>query len=176
MDRVGGAMETGCTSTTDMFQPTKGNRLMRHCFVDVDGTLISKDDQIRSYIPELIRGLRELDCSIVIWSAGGAIYASDKWNMICNRLFHLYGEYLYEEVQVFAWKLDWESKAIIGDHFYIDDHESILETAEKRGHGTHLVPFYTATGERDRALLDALEAARRFFDGRQTERDAGEIA
>lgn len=134
---------------------------MRFVFIDVDGTLIDKDDNVRPYVVELIRGLKELNCSITIWSAGGGVYAANKWNMICNRILYTTGEYLHEEVENFAWKLNWESNALVGQHFYIDDMEAILEKAKEKGHHTFWVPFYDAfLMKNDNALLLALEAAK----------------
>lgn len=115
---------------------------MKFAFIDVDGTLIDKDDNVRPFVPELILGLNKLGYSITIWSAGGGMYAANKWNMICNRIFHTTGEYLYEEVKNFAWKLDWESEALIGEHFYVDDTESILEKVKSKGHKVYKVSFY----------------------------------
>ena len=131
---------------------------MRFAFIDVDGTLIDKDDNVRPYVPELISGLVKLGFSITVWSAGGALYAADKWNMICNRLFYTTGEFLYEDVKNFAWKLDWESEALIGEHFYIDDQESILQKAKEKGHKVYHVPFYEqAVNYTDPHLLFALQ-------------------
>jgi hydroxymethylpyrimidine pyrophosphatase-like HAD family hydrolase len=131
---------------------------MRFAFIDVDGTMVDKDDNVRPHVPELIKGLVELGFSINVWSAGGALYAADKWNMICNKIFRATGEYLHEEVESFAWKLNWESEALMGEHFYIDDQESILEIVKQRGHKVYHVPFYEMTTDKsDSHLLFALQ-------------------
>ena len=145
--------------------------------MDVDGTLISKDDEVRPYISELMRGLNERGCSITVWSAGGENYAESKWNMICNKIFYSTGEQLHDMVSHFSWKLNWESRALIGKHFYIDDEPAILSVAQRSGYGTHQVSFYEPILMKDdHELLDALEAARRFFNDGFTSTNAREIA
>ena len=136
-------------------------------YVDVDGTLISKTDAVRPYVVELLQGLKDLGCTIVVWSAGGANYASKKINMIDNRLRYVGnydGDTLNSFVQNYEFKGEGVHRAVnlkrIGQTaFYIDDHEGLLGAMKFVGHGTFLVPFYTGS-ETDTWLLRALDAVR----------------
>jgi len=135
-------------------------------FVDVDGTLIDQDDNPRPYIPEFILGLKELECTIVIWSAGGNKYAEQKFNMICNRLY--YGGNtnwdLRKLIRSYLSKHNHIDAALIlkDDQFYVDDVQELLDSVQKQGHGTFKVPFYndpSGVNEKDdRWLLKARDA------------------
>ena len=115
-------------------------------FVDVDGTLIDQDDNPRPYVPEFILGLKELGCTIVIWSAGGSRYAEQKFNMICNRLY--YGGNtnwdLRGLIRSYLSKHNHRDAALIlkDNQFYVDDVQELLDSVQEQGHGVFKVPFY----------------------------------
>ena len=137
---------------------------MKFAFLDVDGTLIDKDDNVRPHLSELIDGLLELGATLIIWSAGGNKYAESKWNMICNKIYRETGKVYHYKVTDFMWKKDWQETALIGDRLYIDDQaELVLEASDKKYAG-FLVSFYeSATMDTDVELLEALEFAENCF-------------
>lgn len=54
-------------------------------YLDVDGTLIDKDDNLRPHVVELITSLHDRGFGIYIWSGGGLHYAADH----ARRIFKL---------------------------------------------------------------------------------------
>ena len=145
-------------------------------FVDVDGTLIDIEDNPRPYIPEFILKLKELGCTIVIWSAGGEKYAESKFNMICNKLY--WGKNpnwdLYPHIRTYLGKRNHEDAAFdLKDfQFYVDDVQELLDYMVKKGHGTFKVPFYldptcaSIADKDDRWLLKAAEAIEKDLNER----------
>ncbi len=140
---------------------------MKIVYIDVDGTLIDKDDNIRPHIPELIDGLINLGCKIIIWSAGGEDYAESKWNMICNQIFEQTDEVYHKKVDTFMWKhkeFNWKDALLIGDRCYIDDHLELIFNMVNKGHSGFLVSFYEkSTKPNDKDLLEALGFAKGVF-------------
>jgi hydroxymethylpyrimidine pyrophosphatase-like HAD family hydrolase len=140
-------------------------------FVDVDGTLIDIEDNPRPHIPEFILKLKELGCTIVIWSGGGADYAEQKFNAICNRLYWSKNPNwnLQPHIRTYLEKWNFEDAALIlkDFQFYVDDVQSLLDNMAKKGHGTFKVPFYMdpaiadLADKNDRWLLKAVEAIER---------------
>ncbi|KKM19587.1 hypothetical protein LCGC14_1654190 [marine sediment metagenome] len=140
-------------------------------FVDVDGTLIDIEDNPRPYIPEFILKLKELGCTIVIWSAGGALYAESKINAICNRLYYSENPNwdLRPHIRTYLGKRNHKDAALIlkDYQFYVDDVQELLDAMDREGHGTFKVPFYTeALAEDDRWLLKAAEAIEKDLHAR----------
>lgn len=140
-------------------------------FVDVDGTLIDQDDNPRPYIPEFILGLKELGCTIVIWSAGGSEYADRKFNMICNKLYYSGNTNwdLRKLIRSYLSKRNHQDAALIlkDRQFYVDDVKELLDAVRQKGHGVFKVPFYNdpsgITEKDDRWLLGALEGVSRYL-------------
>ena len=138
--------------------------VMRFAFIDIDGTLIDKDDNHRPYIPELIDGLLDLGFHIVLWSAGGNKYAESKWNMICNKIAWETEKEHHSKVTDFMWKMDWQETALIGEKLFIDDQWSLLEPMAEKGYATMLVSFYEESlMPNDTELREALGFARTVF-------------
>ena len=142
-------------------------------FVDVDGTLIDIEDNPRPYIPEFILKLKELGCTIVIWSAGGDDYAESKFNAICNRLYWSENPNwnLQPHIRAYLWKKTLVDAALIlkDCQFYVDDVQELLDAMAEQGHGTFHVPFYadpalvSIADKDDRWLLKAAEAIERYM-------------
>ena len=136
---------------------------MRYVFLDVDGTLIDKDDNSRPYIPELIDGILNIGATIIIWSAGGDKYAESKWNMICNKIFKSTGKLYHDKVVNFMWKKDWQETALVGDRLYVDDQPELISAASDNNHTGFLVRFYEKSlMQDDKELLEALEFAKKW--------------
>ena len=55
-------------------------------YVDIDGTLIDKDDNIRPFVGELLETAHAKDFKIFIWSAGGIDYAQRQTRKIFARI------------------------------------------------------------------------------------------
>lgn len=136
-------------------------------YIDVDGTLVDHNDNVRPHIPELIDGLTELGCTIIIWSAGGEEYAESKWNMICNQIFKETDETYHKKVDTFMWKhkaYNWKDALLIGERCYIDDHQELIHSMAEKGHGGFLLTFYNKdTSTDDTELLEALGFCKTFF-------------
>ena len=146
-------------------------------FVDVDGTLIDQNDNPRPYIIEFFTRIKDLGCTIVVWSAGGADYAERKLNMIENKL-NWYSPSqscnvdIRSLVTVYLWKMGWkdDTKNIQEKQFYVDDEECLLEIADRRGYNTFKVPFYQNPADvdiaekDDRWLLRAVNAIEKAID------------
>lgn len=145
-------------------------------FVDVDGTLIDIEDNPRPYIPEFILKLRELGCTIVIWSAGGEKYAESKFNMICNKLY--WGQNpkwdLCPLIRTYLGKRNNEDAAfdLKDRQFYVDDVQELLDYMAQKGNGTFKVPFYSdpaianLADKDDRWLLKAADAIEKDLHAR----------
>lgn len=146
-------------------------------FVDVDGTLIDQNDNPRPYIVEFFSRIKDLGCTIVVWSAGGADYAETKLNMIANKLWYRSPKDGKTQeidirllVHMYLWKMDWCNWKIQEKQFYVDDEASLLEAADDRGYGTFEVPYYQDPNEvsiadkDDQWLLRAADAIERVMD------------
>lgn len=55
-------------------------------FIDVDGTLIDKDDNIRPFVKELFEAAHAKGFFIFVWSAGGVNYAKIQLQRIYHKL------------------------------------------------------------------------------------------
>ena len=131
-------------------------------FVDVDGTLIDANDEPRPYVSELLYCLKkQLDCYVIVWSAGGDDYARRKLGMISRKI----DVDLIPFVDAYLWKADMDKIVIDNPRFYIDDAVGLLESMERSGYGTFRVPFYNnTTMENDRWLLQAADAVKQFIN------------
>lgn len=131
-------------------------------FIDVDGTLVDIDDNPRPYIPDLIRGAAALSLNIVIWSAGGADYAKQKFLMSCRK----FGINLDPHIYGYMFKGDGEKLILKDPAFYVDDVEALLIAQKRKNPKNHgfKVPFYSSAQffnkPADKTLLNALEALR----------------
>ena len=136
-------------------------------FVDVDGTLIDANDEPRPYVWELLYCLKQLDCYVIAWSAGGADYAESKIGMISRQI----DVDLESFVDAYLWKADMNKIVTDNPRFYIDDADGLLESMERSGHGTFRVPFYNdTTMKNDRWLLQAANAVEQFINERNSGR------
>jgi hypothetical protein len=136
-------------------------KMNKWVFIDVDLTLIDHDDRTRPNVKELIEKLRRLDCKIVIWSAGGHLYAEQKFDRICQDVnFNLRGY-----VHAYWWKA-WQDKIVItAPRFYIDDEQSMLDARMREKHATFKVPKYNADldlKQTDDWLLKAADAVEKW--------------
>jgi len=137
-------------------------------FVDVDGTLIDQWDNPRPYVWEFFYYLKnQLDCHIIVWSAGGDDYAARKVGMISRKT----QIDLEEFVDSYLWKADMEKIVTSNPRFYIDDAEGLLDAMERSGHGIFKVPFYddSTMKKDDRWLLQAADAVEQFVNERNSE-------
>jgi len=134
-------------------------------FVDVDGTLVDQKDNVRPWIRGLFSDLKNSDCFVVVWSAGGAGYAERKMEMISRKL-----EFDFTPlVDAYMWKADGKS-VHAESRFYIDDAEGLIDAMKLSGYGTFLVPFYCSSAEAvDNWLLDAAVAVEHFIDARDSD-------
>ena len=137
-------------------------------FVDVDGTLIDANDEPRPYVWELLYCLKkQLDCYVIVWSAGGDDYARRKLGMISRKI----DVDLIPFVDAYLWKADMDKIVTDNLRFYIDDADGLLESMERSGYGTFRVPFYNdTTMKNDRWLLRAANAVEQFINERNTYR------
>jgi hypothetical protein len=136
--------------------------------MDVDGTLVDKDDEPRPFVAEFFRRVRQLkNVKIVVWSAGLAgsrgaefgQYAKDKIAMIDRKL----RSNIQNMVNAYLWK---GTKFILAaPQFYVDDDPTLLEAKKKMGHGTFQVPSYDSSVDvdgDDHWLLNASRAIEDF--------------
>lgn len=125
-------------------------------FVDVDGTLIDKDDNPRPFIRELFEGLKKLNLILVVWSGGGKEYAEEQVNKLDTKIYNLVDEFR------------WKGTPVIWTHirpvFFIDDSEFIEKEHTGDGSAVIRVPFYEPNiVPVDPWLLRALHAAEKFY-------------
>lgn len=125
-------------------------------FVDVDGTLIDKDDNPRPYIKELFASLKRLNLILVVWSGGGRVYAENQVRKL--------GKEVYDYVDEFRWKGTPVSWNHIRPVFFIDDSDYIEKEHAIEGSGVFKVPFYEATTMKDDAwLLSSYYEVEKFY-------------
>jgi hydroxymethylpyrimidine pyrophosphatase-like HAD family hydrolase len=136
-------------------------------FVDVDGTLIDKDDNPRPFIRELFEGLKKLNLILVIWSGGGEKYARHQVAKISVANPHPVskGYDIFKLVDEFRWKGTPVTWTHIRPVFFIDDSKFIEQEHAEDGSEVFRVPFYEASiMENDPWLLRALHAAEKFYN------------
>jgi hydroxymethylpyrimidine pyrophosphatase-like HAD family hydrolase len=147
-------------------------------FVDVDLTLVDKEDNPRPHFPQFIKRLHDLGCVIVIWSAGGDSYAESKFHMINNWYHYRAGmpgaAHLRKYIHTFLGKRNWTDTGLIlrEPQFYIDDEMFLIDAMEEKGHGVFKIPAYEASvdpSHQDRWLLYAADAVERFVNDRHEE-------
>lgn len=125
-------------------------------FVDVDGTLIDKDDNPRPYIKELFEGLKKLNLILVVWSGGGREYA--------ERQIVKLGQDYWDLVDEFKWKGTPVSWTHIRPVAFIDDSDFIEKEHTEDGSWVVKVPFYEAsTMLNDSWLLRAFFQVEKFY-------------
>lgn len=130
-------------------------------FVDVDGTLIDKDDNPRPHIRELFLGLKKLNLIVVVWSGGGKEYAANVIEDISSKI----GWNLNPWIDEYRWK----GTPIIWSHirpvFFIDDSDFIKTEHTEDGSDVMKVPFYESTTmHNDSWLQRALHEAEKFYN------------
>ena len=104
-------------------------------YVDIDGTLIDKDDIIRPFVRELFETAQAKGFKIFIWSAGGMDYAQRQARKIFNRLNPK------AHVTIVAKDL---SMVHISNKTTacIDDMQEVVDSFYKKGLRGFKVPFY----------------------------------
>lgn len=121
---------------------------MKYFFVDVDGTLIDIEGNLRPYATSLLDTcrfpfLKGEDCRLIIWSSGGADYAAEQVK--------------YEYASAFMQK-DIDMYNLLtndGQNGYIiDDDQQWLQILNGM---KWWVPFYMVGDEEDTKLLTVLE-------------------
>ena len=141
-------------------------------FIDVDLTLIDKDDNPRPHIEALFQVLKTHKCNIVIWSAGGWMnreltYAEAKVGMMSNKL----GIDLKKYVHAFLSKGD-PPLMTPKPSFYIDDMDGLIEFQAKEGNGTFkILPYESSLMTNDIQLLKAAEAVSKFIEKQNSSRN-----
>jgi hypothetical protein len=104
----------------------------KRLFIDVDGTLIDKDDHPRPFLDHFFRKVSK-DYDVIVWSAGGSWYAEGK----IKRLG------LEDFVSRFDCKFDMIKKYGIGPgDTCIDDEQNVVDTFLKRGARGYKVPYF----------------------------------
>lgn len=130
-------------------------------FVDVDGTLIDKDDHPRPHIIELFQRIKKANAILVVWSGGGAEYAKSVVRMLSQKLNYN----LTDMVNHFLWKgnpIQWNH---IRPVWFVDDSKQIKSEHSSDGEKTCLVPFYhSSTMESDQWLRIAAKDLELFVN------------
>ena len=137
-------------------------------FIDVDGTLIDKDDCPRPYVAEFFRRIRQLKhVRIVVWSAGQAGNRGAALGEYARRKIESIDRKLETDIRSMVDEYLWKGTPFIvtGRQFYVDDMPDLLFAKAKDGHGTFRVPFYEASldhRQNDPWLLQASRAIEDF--------------
>ena len=118
---------------------------MANIIFDVDGTLISKDDELRPETKEVFEALINRGHKVYCWSAGGMDYVK----RFLNR--HNLNEYITKVLV----------KGLTISHLpdiIVDDEQYLLNAYEKRGCHCLKVPFYEpkAGSEKDQWMASVL--------------------
>lgn len=136
-------------------------------FVDVDGTLVDKDDNPRPYVAEFFRRVKSLkNVRIAVWSAGlagsrGAAMGEYARQKIAH-IDHIQNTNVASLVDDYLWK---GTKLILtGPQFYVDDMPSLLDAKRTCGCGTFQVPFYEASLDLRQEDMWLLKASRAIED------------
>ena len=120
-------------------------------FLDCDGTLIDKDENIRPFVKELFEIAHAKGFSIFIWSAGGVTYAEQ----IISRVYKKLG------ITTPAQIVQKDSKLIRNrteDIVCIDDQLEVVENFIRQGWRGFKVPYYESTiHKEDHELKDIAE-------------------
>lgn len=132
-------------------------------FVDVDLTLIDKDDVPRPHVPEFFEKLHNLGCRVIVWSAGGQSYAERKIEMLERKLELELKQYINEFVSKgFSVEQD--------GAFYIDDAEGLLSFQQTKGNPVYkMSPYESAIMFSDNELLKAAEAVAKHLESSTAE-------
>lgn len=124
-------------------------------YIDIDGTLIDKDDIVRPRVADFFQGLTMRGCKIIIWSGGGITYAERHIHRILTWIDYSTKQKNNISVEVIAKDFrnvrykDYRS-------FVIDDQLPVVEMFKDFGGGGYKVPFYESTlMEDDEALIEA---------------------
>lgn len=108
---------------------------MPDLYLDVDGTLIDKDDHIRPFIKELFETAYRKGFCIFVWSAGGVDYAKIQLQRIYHKLEMNTPVMIVPKEFSYVRFKDFRSVCI-------DDMEDVCISFLKwKGHG-HKVPYY----------------------------------
>lgn len=109
-----------------------------HLFIDVDGTLIDKDDSIRPFVKELFETAHAKGFFIFVWSAGGVAYAK----LQLERIYYKLGmstpvSIIPKDFSYVRFK-DFRSMCI-------DDIQEVCDSFLKWGSHAKKVPYYEST-------------------------------
>ena len=104
--------------------------MITQIFFDIDGTLISKDDNIRPYVNELLQFLAYNDIHITFWSGGGTDYAS-MW----SRRIDPEGRFRITIMGKAPYMLS-------EGHFVVDDMEDVIKVAKGLNADGYKVSFF----------------------------------
>ena len=134
-----------------------------YVFVDVDGTLVGKKDEIRPHVISFFWQVSTIpDVKIIVWSAGGQEYAKGKIESIVSRM--MWKSVSQQAVDIrpmiysYAWKQDWLTKwkDCKEPIFFIDDSKEMIEASIEKGYYGYGIPYFDPEQE-DSWLLKAAE-------------------
>jgi hypothetical protein len=122
-------------------------------FIDIDGTLLDCDDNVRPHTTELFERIAGLKGTIILWSGAGENYAKSKVRV------------LPYNTQQYVWlvmeKGDKREEALLGPRFIIDDDfDSLQREVNRRADHTYRgfkVPFYYNELGKDDTFLEVAD-------------------
>ena len=124
---------------------------MPNLYLDLDGTLIDKDENIRPFVKELFETAQAKGFSIFVWSAGGVNYAKLQLERIYLKLDLRVPVLIVPKDFSHIKQKDWRS-------ICVDDMEPVCISFREWGGRGYKVPYYESTIHRDdHELKDILE-------------------
>jgi hydroxymethylpyrimidine pyrophosphatase-like HAD family hydrolase len=124
---------------------------MADLFIDIDGTLIDKDDNIRPFVSDLLIAAKAKGFSIFIWSGGGVEYAKEHIKRIYKK-FELHIPYcVVPKDFIYVRFKDFRSVCIDDTNMFCD------EFREFGGHGYKVSSYDVTCYPYDRELKDIAE-------------------
>jgi FMN phosphatase YigB (HAD superfamily) len=108
--------------------------------IDIDGTLVDKDDNPRPFIDKLLDTINANDYVALLWSGGGIYYARDKARRLGIEK---------KIIGIVPKTTETMSKMLIDpkEYYVIDDSQDLIDAMETAGCRGFKVPFYESAME-----------------------------